>query len=236
MKEEEKITIEESEQNIKELFKFKVVVIGDSGVGKTNLIKRFIRNEFKEDSKATVGVEFLSKNFLINGEIFKMEIWDTAGQERYKSITTAYYKGAKGAIIVYDVTNQNSFDNVDKWYNEIKDKASKDINLIMIGNKNDLKDKKIISSDSSTEKAKSFDIANMETSALDSSHVKDAFYLILKEMYKSVKSIIQVQNKENNIDNNALLLNTHEIVQKKKKKMLLNFFFFFFFSFFLVNL
>ena len=218
MTEEEKITIEETESgNHKESYKFKVVVVGDSGVGKTNLIKRFVSNEFKSDSKATVGVEFLSKNFIINGEIFKIEIWDTAGQERYKSITTAYYKGAKGAMIVYDVTNQTSFDNVDKWYNEIKDKAAKNINLIMIGNKNDLVDKKIINSDSSTEKAKSFGIAIMETSALDSSNVKEAFYLILKEMYKSVKSMINEGEKKDNVQGSGVQLNT-DVKTKKKKK------------------
>jgi Ras-related protein Rab-11A len=218
MTEEEKITIEETESNNqKESYKFKVVVVGDSGVGKTNLIKRFVSNEFKSDSKATVGVEFLSKNFIINGEIFKIEIWDTAGQERYKSITTAYYKGAKGAMIVYDVTNQTSFDNVDKWYNEIKEKASKNINLIVIGNKNDLIDKKIINSESSIEKAKSFGIAIMETSALSASNVKEAFYLILKEMYKSVKSMINDGDKKENVQGNGVQLNTTEKTKKKKK-------------------
>ena len=218
MTEEEKITIEETESNNqKESYKFKVVVVGDSGVGKTNLIKRFVSNEFKSDSKATVGVEFLSKNFIINGEIFKIEIWDTAGQERYKSITTAYYKGAKGAMIVYDVTNQTSFDNVDKWYNEIKEKASKNINLIVIGNKNDLIDKKIINSESSIEKAKSFGIAIMETSALSASNVKEAFYLILKEMYKSVKSMISDGDKKENVQGNGVQLNTTEKTKKKKK-------------------
>ena len=218
MTEEEQIKIEETESgNQKETYKFKVVVVGDSGVGKTNLIKRFVSNEFKSDSKATVGVEFLSKNFIINGEIFKIEIWDTAGQERYKSITTAYYKGAKGAMIVYDVTNQTSFDNVDKWYNEIKDKAAKNINLIMIGNKNDLVDMKIINSDSASEKAKSFGIAIMETSALDSSNVKEAFYLILQEMYKSVKSMINNAEKKDNVQGSGVQLNTEEKNKKKKR-------------------
>ena len=138
---DEKIDIQIADNNnSKEEYKFKVVVVGDSGVGKTNLIKRFVTDTFAKDSKATVGVEFMSKTYIINKEIFKIEIWDTAGQERYKSITAAYYKGAKGAMIVYDVTNQNTFDNVNKWCQEIKDKASKNINLMMIGNKTDLKE------------------------------------------------------------------------------------------------
>ena len=216
---EEKIIIEEAESNSqKENYKFKVVVVGDSGVGKTNLIKRFINNEFKSDSKATVGVEILSKNFIINNEIFKIEIWDTAGQERYKSITTAYYKGAKGAMIIYDVTNQNSFNNVDKWFNEIKDKASKNINLIMIGNKTDLDDKKVVSSEDSLDKAKNFDIPVMETSALNASNVKEAFYLILKEMYKSVKSMMQENEKKDGVDTAGVQLDTNNENKGKKKK------------------
>ena len=223
MSEEEEsseITITAAETNSqKETYKFKLVVVGDSGVGKTNLIKRFINNEFKSDSKATVGVEFLSKNFIINKEIFKIEIWDTAGQERYKSITTAYYKGAKGAMIIYDVTNQSSFDNVDKWFNEIKDKAAKNTNLIIIGNKTDLTDKKVINSETLIEKGKNFDVPVMETSALDSSNVQEAFFVILKEMYKSVKSLMQENEKNENINGKGLQLDVgnNEVKGKKKK-------------------
>ena len=102
-------------KDVKEDYKLKLVVVGDSGVGKTNLIKRFVNNSFNSNSKATVGVEFLAKSFKINNQIFKIEIWDTAGQERYKSITAAYYKGAKGALVVYDITSKISFENIDKW-------------------------------------------------------------------------------------------------------------------------
>ena len=114
-KEESEITIEELDsQEEKEDYKIKIVVIGDSGVGKTNLIKRFISGTFDENTKATVGVEFISKSYKINKHIFKIELWDTAGEERYKSITSVYYKGSKGAFIVYDVTSKSSFDNIGK--------------------------------------------------------------------------------------------------------------------------
>jgi Ras-related protein Rab-11A len=219
MSKDEDITIEEVvNPESKEDFKLKIVVVGDSGVGKTNLIKRFITNEFSENFKATIGVEFMSKTYKINKHLFKIEIWDTAGQERYKSITTAYYKGAKGAMIIYDVTNQNSFNNVDKWFNEIKDKASKNINLIMIGNKTDLDDKKVVSSEDSLDKAKNFDIPVMETSALNASNVKEAFYLILKEMYKSVKSMMQENEKKDGVDTAGVQLDTNNENKGKKKK------------------
>ena len=112
----EDIVIEEIDsKEVKEDYKLKLVVVGDSGVGKTNLIKRFANNTFNSNSKATVGVEFLSKSFKINNRVFKIEMWDTAGQERYKSITAAYYKGAKGALVVYDITSKLSFENLDKY-------------------------------------------------------------------------------------------------------------------------
>ena len=126
----DEIKIEEvTSDELREDYKLKVVIVGDSGVGKSNLIKRFTTNEFNENSKATVGVEFLSKSYKINDKIFKIEMWDTAGQERYKSITAAYYKGAKGALLVYDTTSAQSFENIDKWLSEIKEKTNKDIKL-----------------------------------------------------------------------------------------------------------
>ena len=219
---EPKITIEVApNSNVKEEYKFKVVVVGDSGVGKTNLIKRFINDTFNKDSKATVGVEFLSKTYLINQEVFKIEIWDTAGQERYKSITAAYYKGAKGAMIVYDVTNQTSFDNVDNWANEIKEKAARNINLMIVGNKTDLTDKIVVTSEVATEKANALEIPIMETSALDSTNVKEAFYQLLREMYKSVKDLMKEYEQKQagtpvEQDSNGVALDTKE--EKKEKK------------------
>ena len=99
---------------------FKVVLIGDSGVGKTNILSRYVRDEFSIETKSTVGVEFGSKIVKVNNKTIKVQIWDTAGQERYKSITTAYYKGAKGAFVVYDISKKDSFTNVDKWIGELK--------------------------------------------------------------------------------------------------------------------
>ena len=96
----------------------KIVLIGDSSVGKTNLMNKYIKNEFREDTKATVGVEFGSKVYVIENHKIKAQIWDTAGQERYRSIANTYYKGAKGAFIVYDITRKETFDSVDRWAND----------------------------------------------------------------------------------------------------------------------
>ena len=99
---------------------FKVVVIGDSGVGKSNLLSRFTRNEFNLESKSTIGVEFATRTVSMEGKTIKAQIWDTAGQERYRAITSAYYRGAVGALVVYEITKDVSFTNVSKWLAELK--------------------------------------------------------------------------------------------------------------------
>ena len=209
------IKIEEiTDGNVKDDFKLKIVVVGDSGVGKTNLIRRFIQDDFQSNSKATVGVEFFSKSFKINDNVFKIEIWDTAGQERYKSITAAYYKGAKGGLVVYDVTSKTSFDNVDNWVSEIKEKASTDMKTMMIGNKIDLKDERTVSTEEAMEKAKLLELPLMEASALDSTNVKQAFYDLLKEMYKEVKKTIDVVEQAEK-QNEGVQLDTNQSDEKK---------------------
>ena len=210
----EDIVIEEiNSKDVKEDYKLKLVVVGDSGVGKTNLIKRFANNTFNSNSKATVGVEFLSKSFKINNTVFKIEIWDTAGQERYKSITAAYYKGAKGALVVYDITSKISFENIDKWMLEIKEKSSKDLKLMIIGNKSDLKDGRQVSYEEAMRKAKDTGIALMETSALDSTNVKEAFHDLLKEMYIEISAKITQMEQTLNENKEALQIETND---KKK--------------------
>ncbi|RHZ39762.1 hypothetical protein DYB31_014909 [Aphanomyces astaci] len=102
---------------------FKVVLIGDSGVGKSNLLSRFTRNEFSLESKSTIGVEFATKSIQAEGKTIKAQIWDTAGQERYRAITSAYYRGAVGALLVYDITKHPTFENVERWLKELRDHA-----------------------------------------------------------------------------------------------------------------
>ena len=214
----EDITIEEVDSpQSKEDLKLKIVVVGDSGVGKTNIIKRFMTNEFSENFKATIGVEFMSKTYKINKHLFKIEIWDTAGQERYKSITAIYYKGAKGALVVYDTTDQSSFNNIDKWILEIKEKTSKDIKLMIIGNKIDLRDERKVENEEALKKADTLGIPLMETSALDATNVKEAFYDLLKEIYKDMKD--DVNNHENSFQNDkkGIDLNTNSTGKKKSK-------------------
>ena len=163
---------------------FKVVLVGDSFVGKTNIMSKYLKNEFHEDSKATVGVEFGSRQFNIEGHVVKAQIWDTAGQERYKAITSAYYKGAKGAFIVYDITRKESFDNVSKWAEQLKSTADKNLTIIIVGNKTDLEDQRQITSEEGQNKANSLESAFIETSAASGSNLDKAFEMMINEVYK----------------------------------------------------
>ena len=163
---------------------FNVVLVGDSFVGKTNIMSKYLKNEFHEDSKATVGVEFGSRQFNIEGHVVKAQIWDTAGQERYKAITSAYYKGAKGAFIVYDITRKESFENVSKWAEQLKSTADKNLTIIIVGNKTDLEDQRQVTSEEGQNKANSLESAFIETSAASGSNLDKAFEMMINEVYK----------------------------------------------------
>jgi small GTP-binding protein len=132
----------------------KIVLIGDSGVGKSNILLRYLRNEFHWDSKATVGVEFGSKKFKLENHNIKAQIWDTAGQERYRSITNAYYKGSKGALVVYDISRKSTFENVDKWIFDLKKNADPEVMIILVGNKSDKENEREVTIKEGEEKAK----------------------------------------------------------------------------------
>ena len=173
---------------------FKVVLVGDSFVGKTNIMSKYLKDEFHEDSKATVGVEFGSKQFTIEGHSIKAQIWDTAGQERYKAITSAYYKGAKGAFVVYDITRKSSFESIDKWVNDLTAAADKKITIVVIGNKSDLEDQRQIPKEKGEEKAAKLEVAFLETSAFSGENLDKAFELMMNEIYKKCHEEMLAEN------------------------------------------
>ena len=151
-------------------------------------MSKYLKNIFKEDSRATVGVEFGSKQFEIENRKIKAQIWDTAGQERYRAVTNAYYKGAKGAFIVYDVTRKETFDSVDRWISDIITTCDKNLTIILIGNKSDLEDQRQISKQQGEEKAKIHQLAFLETSALSGENLEKAFNMLINEIYEKCKS------------------------------------------------
>ena len=178
---------------------FKILLLGDSGVGKSSLLLRYTKNEFISDMRSTIGVEFALKYITIDNYQLKIQIWDTAGMERYRSITNAYYKGAKGVIVLYDICRKKSFENVDKWIDDFKSKADDDAVIILIGNKSDLDDKREVSKEEGESKAQMNKFAFMETSAKDNNNVQKAFETLFSEIvkiYKNKNNINLNDNKE----------------------------------------
>ncbi|KAK8530101.1 hypothetical protein V6N13_102978 [Hibiscus sabdariffa] len=165
---------------------FKVVLIGDSGVGKSNLLSRFTRNEFCLESKSTIGVEFATRTLQVEGRTVKAQIWDTAGQERYRAITSAYYRGALGALLVYDVTKPTTFENVNRWLKELRDHADSNIVIMLVGNKTDLKHLRAVSTEDGQSYAEKEGLSFIETSALDATNVEKAFQTSLSEIYRII--------------------------------------------------
>lgn len=169
---------------------FKVLIIGDSGVGKSNLLLRFIKNEYSEHLKSTVGAEFSSKLMTVDQVVVKVQIWDTAGQERYRSMTDIYYKGAKGVLIIFDLTNIESFNNINRWVDEFKMKSDSNSIMIMVGNKNDLIEKRVVSRETAEIKAKQLSMAYFETSAKDNVNVELAFTVLVEKIVNKYQVIL----------------------------------------------
>ena len=171
------------------LFWKEVVLIGDSGVGKSNLLSRFTRNEFNLETKSTIGVEFATRSIETEGKVLKAQIWDTAGQERYRAITSAYYRGAVGALLVYDISKSLTFKNVERWLSELRENASGNICIMLVGNKCDLRHLREVPTDSAKDFAEKNGLFFIETSALDATNVDLAFQTILTEIYRQSVSV-----------------------------------------------
>ncbi|CAH2073258.1 unnamed protein product [Thlaspi arvense] len=165
---------------------FKLVLIGDSGVGKSQILSRYARNEFSLDSKATIGVEFQTRTLVLDHKSVKAQIWDTAGQERYRAVTSAYYRGAVGAMLVYDVTRRQTFDHIPRWLEELRGHADKNIVIMLVGNKSDLEDQRAISTEDAKEFAEKEGLFFLETSALNAVNVESAFSTVLTEIFNIV--------------------------------------------------
>ena len=176
---------------------FKVIIVGDPGVGKTNILSKYIKNEFNYDSKSSIGAGYNNKQLTIEGHNINVEIWDTSGQEQFISLTSSYYKGDKGAFVVYDITQKKTLNHVDDWINDLRTVADKSLTIVMIGNKCDLKDQREVSTEQGEEKAKSQNMAFMETSAFSGENIDKAFGSLINEIYKKY---YEEKTTNNNID------------------------------------
>ncbi|XP_028319927.1 GTP-binding protein YPTC1-like [Gouania willdenowi] len=167
---------------------FKLLLIGDSGVGKSCLLLRFADDTYTESYISTIGVDFKIRTIDMDGKTVKLQIWDTAGQERFRTITSSYYRGAHGIIIVYDVTEQESFNNVKQWLDEIDRYACDNVSRLLVGNKSDLLSKKVVDAATAQEVASSLRISFLETSAKSSENVERAFLTMASEIHHRLAS------------------------------------------------
>ena len=184
---------------------FKVVFVGDAGVGKTQIINKFVNNSFKEDYKTTTSASCVLKSVEYNGEKIKLELWDSPGQEKYKSITENFYKGSQLIVLVYTVDDKNTFENIQNWVNDVKNNTTENPRFLLVGNKCDLKEGRQVTKEEAEEYAKKYNMEFIEVSAKEGTNIDDMFNSSLLKILEDMK-----KEKNNNLTNN----NTHNFEQK----------------------
>ncbi|KAI0085953.1 P-loop containing nucleoside triphosphate hydrolase protein [Irpex rosettiformis] len=173
---------------------FKLLLIGDSGVGKSCLLLRFAEDAFTDSYLSTIGVDFKIRTIELDGKTVKLQIWDTAGQERFRTIAAAYYRGAHGIIVVYDVTDGESYEHIKSWLTEIDRYATEGVHKLLVGNKADLAERRVVQHGAAQEFAAQLDIPLLETSAKTAAGVEDAFIAMAKQIKESVDSTPEPSN------------------------------------------
>lgn len=173
---------------------FKLLLIGDSGVGKTSILFKFSEDTFSPAFISTIGIDFKIRTIQVDGKRIKLQVWDTAGQERFRTITTAYYRGAMGIMLVYDVTNLRSFDNISNWIRNIEMHATKEVELMILGNKCDIADKRQVSKEKGEQLALQHSIKFMETSAKASINIEEAFMTLARDIKLRMEKTLEDTN------------------------------------------
>ena len=163
---------------------FKILTIGESGVGKTCILRRFVENKFLKNHLATIGIDFKTKTLNINNQEIKLKIWDTAGQERFRNITTQYYKGADGIVLIYDVTDDASYEKIRDWMEQILSNTKReDIGLVLLGNKCDM-EPRAVTEEQGNKMAEELNVSYFETSALTGQGINEAFNELTRDIMK----------------------------------------------------
>ena len=202
---------------------FKIIIVGDLSSGKTNIVTQYISHKFVQDSQPTIGVEMFNKDFQINEDKVSAQIWDTAGQEKYNALTSSYYKGAKGALVVYDITQESTFLKVEQFVKDLREKSDKNVYMILVGNKIDLEENRKISKEEGKKLADKLKMGFFEVSAKNGTGIEDLFKNLIDNVYeknnrefKSMASIEIEMEDANKI--NLIPKNDNNVNVKKKKK------------------
>ena len=199
-------------------YNFKIILIGDSGVGKSSLIKRISKDDFQNEHNSTIGCEFSTFITKINNKVIKCQIWDTCGQEKYRSLISSFYNNLSLAIIIYAINDKNSFDNINLWLNDLKNKANVDIKIVLIGNKVDLSDERVVSN----EELKKFSQDNnidlcFETSAKTGFNAKTVFMECSKILYFEKEKYNKINNSFDNDNNKTIKINIKKNEKNKRE-------------------
>mmetsp|Transcript_17326 Transcript_17326/g.37541 ORF Transcript_17326/g.37541 Transcript_17326/m.37541 type:complete len:215 (+) Transcript_17326:270-914(+) len=189
---------------------FKLVLIGDSGVGKSCLLLRFADDAFTESYISTIGVDFRFRTVKMGKKTVKLQIWDTAGQERFRTITSAYYRGADGIIMVYDTTSSDSFDHVNDWLKEVNRYASEGTCKLLVGNKSDRTADRAVTTEQAKEFADDLGVAFLETSAKTAKNVEEAFLTMAGELIKQREAKIAANGGDGKSDSQGKVSLTSE--------------------------
>ena len=165
----------------------KFIIIDNTTVSKSNILLKYVHNKFVNEYQSTVGVEFGAKNIDIEGQTFRIQIWDTTGQENFRCLTRSYFKNSVCAIITYDITNKQSFDNIQDWINEVRNQVSNKVLLVLVGNKIDLEKERIVNYDEGKKFAEDNDMLFIETSALNGNGINQLFNMCCNDIYEKIK-------------------------------------------------
>lgn len=204
---------EEEDSQIEEDYdeKLKLMILGDSNVGKSSILKKYCKNEFMGAYVATIGIDFQIKYLNINGKKIKLQIWDTAGQERYRVVTKNYFNTSDGFLVIYDITSRESFLNINNWIEQINTLVGGNVKCIIFGNKNDLKELRKVSTKEGEEMAKKYNCKFYETSAKEGNNLEEGFYDLTKDVLGDIK-IVHDKRK------NTSILKSHMLKKQQKKK------------------
>jgi small GTP-binding protein len=169
-------------------YSLKIIIVGDSGVGKSCFLLRYVRDTFDEDSQPTLGVEFLTKIIQTSAHRIQLQLWDTAGQELFRSVTSGYYRGSAGAIVVFDLTSRDSFESVGRWIQDIHEVARGDVVTVLVGNKSDLADQRKVPIEDAEAYAREHNLAYLETSARTGAGISKVFETVVEPIEKNVEA------------------------------------------------
>jgi small GTP-binding protein len=202
-------------------YNLKLLSLGETGVGKTSIISMYAENSFFANQEATIGIDFKTKNLKYKNKQFKILIWDTAGQERFRKITNQYYNNADGIFLVYDITQNNTFEQISYWINEINNKIDKNkIGIILIGNKIDINEKRQVTIEQAQKIAECFNIPYIETSASKGENIDECFNLLIEEILKKKginETINELNNENKEKDEKINLNNDNNLINKNNK-------------------